>query len=130
MIIDKNNIQTIKFDDTKGLVPAVIQDVDTKNILMLGYMNIESLQRTFRDKKVWFYSRSRKQLWMKGETSGNILKLVSISADCDKDTLLVKAQPTGPVCHLGDQTCFENSNEMSFLHTLFLLLQARKQKAP
>ena len=90
----------------KGLIPAIIQDADTGEVLMLGYMNKESLRRTLDSGEAWFYSRSRQELWHKGETSGNRIKVRSIWKDCDSDTLLVKAQPTGPVCHTGNKTCF------------------------
>jgi phosphoribosyl-AMP cyclohydrolase len=95
----------LKFDQ-KGLIPAVIQDVDTDEVLMLGYMNEESLRRTLETGQVWFYSRSRQELWHKGATSGNTLNLRGIWKDCDEDTLLVKVKPAGPVCHTGERTCF------------------------
>ena len=95
----------LKFDD-KGLIPAVIQDAATGEVLMLGYMNEESLRLTMQSKEAWFYSRSRQKLWHKGETSGNKIKVDSVWLDCDNDTILVKARPTGPVCHTGSKTCF------------------------
>ena len=95
----------LKFDQ-KGLIPAIIQDVDTGEVLMLGYMNEESLRRTLETGQVWFYSRSRQELWHKGATSGNLLNLRAIRKDCDEDTLLVKVKPAGPVCHTGERTCF------------------------
>jgi phosphoribosyl-AMP cyclohydrolase len=95
----------LKFDD-RGLIPAVIQDADTAEVLMVGYMNDESLRRTVETGQVWFYSRSRQELWHKGETSGNYLNLKEIWKDCDEDTLLVKVKPVGPVCHTGNRTCF------------------------
>ena len=95
----------MKFDD-KGLIPAIVQDARNDEVLMLGYMNKESLRRTLASGDVWFYSRSRQELWHKGETSGNFLRLESITKDCDSDALLVKADPTGPVCHTGNRTCF------------------------
>jgi phosphoribosyl-AMP cyclohydrolase len=95
----------LKFDD-KGLIPAIVQDARTGEVLMLGYMNKESLKRTLGTHDVWFYSRSRQELWHKGETSGHFLRLESITRDCDSDTLLIKAEPTGPVCHTGNWTCF------------------------
>ncbi len=98
-------MSNIKFDD-KGLVPAVIQDTDTGEVLMVGYMNKESLKRTLSSGEVWFYSRSRQELWHKGETSGNRLRVREVWKDCDSDTILVKAKPTGPVCHTGNKTCF------------------------
>jgi len=95
----------LKFDD-KGLIPAIIQDAESGEVLMLGYMNKESLKLTLSSGDVWFYSRSRQELWHKGETSGNFLRMKSISKDCDSDALLIKAEPTGPVCHTGNRSCF------------------------
>jgi len=95
----------LKFND-KGLIPAIVQDSRNGEVLMLGYMNRESLKRTIDSGDVWFYSRSRQELWHKGETSGNSLRLKSIMKDCDSDALLIKAEPTGPVCHTGKRTCF------------------------
>ena len=95
----------LKFDE-KGLIPAIIQDNENGEVLMLGYMNEESLRRTLDSKQVWFYSRSRQELWHKGATSGNFLNLCSLWQDCDKDTLLVKVNPVGPVCHTGNRSCF------------------------
>ncbi len=95
----------LKFDQ-KGLIPAVIQDVDSSEVLMVGYMNEESLRRTLETGQVWFYSRSRQELWHKGATSGNLLNLREIWKDCDEDTLLVKVKPVGPVCHTGERSCF------------------------
>jgi len=92
--------------DTQGLVPAIIQDANTKEVLMLGYMNPESLKQTLETGKVVFFSRSRQKYWMKGETSGNFLNVESIYKDCDNDTILVLADPVGPVCHLNTRTCF------------------------
>ncbi len=98
-------LENLKFNE-KGLIPAVIQDDDTGEVLMLGYMNQESLRRTLNTGEVWFYSRSRQELWHKGATSGNRIMVRSVWIDCDKDTILVKAHPTGPVCHTGNKTCF------------------------
>ncbi|GAI77326.1 unnamed protein product, partial [marine sediment metagenome] len=95
----------LKFDE-KGLIPAIAQDADTGEVLMLGYMNEEALRRTLASGEVWFYSRSRKELWHKGETSGNRLIVRELWQDCDSDTILVKAKPLGPVCHTGNKTCF------------------------
>jgi phosphoribosyl-AMP cyclohydrolase len=95
----------LNFNDN-GLIPAIIQDIDTGEVLMLGYMNEESLRRTLTHGEVWFYSRSRQELWHKGETSGNIIKVVEIRKDCENNSLLVKARPTGPVCHTGNRNCF------------------------
>ena len=101
----------IDFEKSGGLVPAIIQDAETKNVLMLGYMNQEAYQKTLDTKKVTFWSRSRSCLWTKGETSGNFLDLVSIKVDCDNDTLLVKAHPHGPTCHTGTDTCWGEENK-------------------
>jgi phosphoribosyl-ATP pyrophosphohydrolase/phosphoribosyl-AMP cyclohydrolase len=98
-------MSNIKFDE-KGLIPAVIQDADTGEVLMLGYMNEESLRRTMKSREVWFYSRSRQELWHKGETSGNIIKVQNIKYSCENNSLLVTVHPTGPVCHTGNKTCF------------------------
>jgi phosphoribosyl-ATP pyrophosphohydrolase/phosphoribosyl-AMP cyclohydrolase len=95
----------LKFDD-KGLIPAIVQDARNGEVLMLGYMSKESLRRTLASGDVWFYSRSRQELWHKGETSGNSLRLKSIMKDCDSDTLLIRAEPAGPACHTGNPTCF------------------------
>jgi len=95
----------IKFDQ-RGLVPAVVQDADNGDVLMVGYMNEESLKLTLTSGDVWFYSRSRQELWHKGETSGNFIRTVEVWKDCDNDTILVKAKPVGPVCHTGSRTCF------------------------
>ncbi len=94
-----------KFDD-KGLLPAIIQDFATGDILMLGYMNQEAIDKTLAGDTVWFYSRSRQEMWHKGDTSGNFLKVRSVDLDCDNDTLLVKVDPVGPVCHTGTRSCF------------------------
>lgn len=99
------NIDQLSFDD-QGLIPAVIQDVQSKAVLMLAYMNREAVQKTLETKETWFWSRSRQQLWHKGETSGNVQKVVDMRSDCDRDTLLVLVQPQGPACHRGTYTCF------------------------
>ena len=110
------------------LIPAIIQDNLTKKVLMLGYMNHDSLDRTIKTKKVTFFSRSRNSIWVKGETSGNFLNLVDISLDCDKDTLLIKVSPEGPVCHEGSDTCWSEDNESSygFLSILENIIDDRK----
>ncbi len=104
--------------DIQGLIPAIIQDVKDDEILMLGYMNKESLRSTLSSGDVWFYSRSRQELWHKGATSGNFLRVHSIYKDCDNDTLLIKVNPIGPVCHLETRTCFlKNENDYRLLET-------------
>jgi phosphoribosyl-AMP cyclohydrolase len=95
----------LNFND-KGLIPAVVQDADTGDVLMLGYMNQEALDKTMSGEDVWFYSRSRQEMWHKGATSGNYLKVLSIWKDCENNSLLVKAHPLGPTCHTGNKTCF------------------------
>lgn len=97
--------------DSNGLIPAVIQDVATKDVLMVAWMNVESLQRTLASGETWFWSRSRQELWHKGETTGNIQKVVEIRYDCDGDTLLVLVEPAGPACHTGEQSCFYRTLE-------------------
>ncbi|KGR75813.1 bifunctional phosphoribosyl-AMP cyclohydrolase/phosphoribosyl-ATP diphosphatase HisIE [Ureibacillus sinduriensis] len=101
-------IEGLKFDD-KGLITVVVQDAQTKDVLTVAYMNEESLQKTIDTGETWFYSRSRQELWHKGETSGNVQKVVSIKADCDKDALVVEVLPAGPACHNGTSTCFTNT---------------------
>ena len=95
----------LKFDD-RGLIPVIVQDVDSGEVVMLGYANKEALQLTLDSGEVWFYSRSRQELWHKGATSGSILKVQSMAKDCDSDAILTRAKPAGPVCHTGNQSCF------------------------
>lgn len=104
----------IKFDSNTGLVPAIIQDAQTKNVLMLGYMNQEAFDTTVATNKVTFYSRSKQRLWTKGEESGNFLELVSIKNDCDEDSLLIQAIPHGPTCHKGTDTCWKEDNVQKY----------------
>ena len=117
------NIDFAKYSD--GLVPAIIQDDSTGKVLMLGFMNEEALQKTKATGQVTFYSRSKQRLWTKGEESGNFLNLKEISADCDNDTLLIKANPVGPVCHTGADTCFNETNSRDFLQTLSGIIKQR-----
>ncbi len=125
------NLDNIKFD-TNGLVPAIVQDYYTKQVLMLAYMNKESLEITLNEKRTCFYSRSRKQLWRKGESSGNTQHVVSLSADCDGDTLLVQVVKNGPACHTGEESCFFDSIYQSDSHAavtlqaLYTLIKERK----
>ena len=117
--------------DSAGLVPAIIQDSRTLKVLMLGYMNEEAFDKTVSSGLVTFYSRDRGCIWTKGETSGNYLHLVSMSADCDNDTLLVKAVPDGPVCHLGTQTCWKDTPESEgFIRELEGVIQTRHKEMP
>ncbi|MCL0044499.1 bifunctional phosphoribosyl-AMP cyclohydrolase/phosphoribosyl-ATP diphosphatase HisIE [Dehalococcoidia bacterium] len=123
--------------DNQGLIPAIVQDMNTKEVLMLGYVNPESLNRTIESGHVWFYSRSRQELWHKGETSGSYLNLKAAWVDCDGDTILLQVNPDGPVCHTGNTTCFftqlENNpryqaakNGAVILDKLFAVIQNRK----
>jgi len=118
----------LKVDD-KGLIPAIIQDANTKKVLMLGYMNSEALEQTLQTKKVTFYSRSKQRLWVKGEESGNFLKLINVKNDCDNDTLLIQVEPEGPTCHKGTDTCWaeKNSNSLAFLEKLEGIIKQRKE---
>ena len=123
----------IDFEKMGGLVPAIIQDATTKNVLMLGFMNEEAYNKTLETKKVTFYSRTRKCLWTKGETSGNFLNLVSIANDCDNDTLLIKVNPVGPVCHKGTDTCWgedNDANPLLFLSFLQDFIDKRHEEMP
>ncbi len=120
----------IDFEKANGLVPAVIQDAKTKKVLMLGYMNDEAYNKTLESGLVTFYSRSRKRLWTKGETSANFLELVEIKLDCDQDSLLVLVNPTGPVCHTGSDTCWDEKNRLGFLDELESIIAQRKKMLP
>ena len=123
----------INFEKTNGLVPAIIQDAVTKNVLMLGYMNEEAYKKTIETGKVTFFSRSRNCLWTKGETSGNFLNLVSIKNDCDNDTLLIQVNPVGPTCHTGTDTCWGDKNETNpllFLSSLQNFIEKRHEEMP
>ena len=123
----------IDFEKQGGLVPAIIQDSITNNVLMLGYMNQEAYEQTIKNGKVTFWSRSRQCLWTKGETSGNFLNLVSIKSDCDNDTLLVRVNPVGPACHLGTDTCWGEKNEANpllFLTELQDFINKRHEEMP
>ena len=108
-----------------GLVPAIIQDVETKNVLMLGYMNKEALDLTLESKKVHFFSRSKNRIWMKGEESGNFLNLISLKPDCDNDSILIKVKPMGPTCHKGDDTCWGEKNELNYIDYIQDLIDDR-----
>lgn len=124
------NIDNLKYDE-KGLIPAVIQDYNNNEILMVGYMNRESLEISIVEKQTCFYSRSRNELWRKGETSGNTQEIISINSDCDNDTLLIKVLPNGPACHTNSQSCFFNSiygetEETFSIDSLYSMLLDRK----
>ena len=120
---------TIDFAKGDGLVPAIIQDATTNKVLMLGYMNEAALKKTQQEERVTFFSRSKQRLWTKGETSGNFLKVLSITKDCDDDTLLIKVHPVGPVCHTGTDTCFKETNQSdNFLLHLEQVIQNRRDQ--
>ena len=126
-------MEPLNYDKLGGLVPAVIQDVRTNQVLMVGFMNPEALQKTIAERKVTFWSRTKKRLWQKGETSGNYLEYVSMQTDCDDDSLLIKAIPHGPVCHTNQFTCFgedETSDVSALLGRLEETIHSRKQMMP
>lgn len=122
----------IDFEKMGGLVPAIIQDADTAKVLMLGFMNREAYEKTLETGKVTFFSRTRQRLWTKGEESGNFLHLVSLSVDCDQDTLLIQVHPEGPVCHTGTDTCWGEKNErpVLFLQELQDFIRTRHTEMP
>lgn len=122
----------LDFEKMGGLVPAIIQDNNTGKVLMLGFMNEEALRETKETGMVTFFSRTKNRLWKKGETSGNTLQVVNMTADCDNDTLLIKATPAGPVCHTGSDTCFgeKNIEDVMFLKILQNFIEQRRQEMP
>lgn len=122
----------LDFDKMGGLVPAIVQDANTNKVLMLGFMNQEALDKTQELGKVTFYSRTKQRLWTKGEESGNFLNVVDILADCDKDTLLIKVHPVGPVCHTGSDTCWgeDNKEDIMFLKYLQDFICRRYKEMP
>ena len=117
--------------NTDGLIPAIIQDSETKTVLMLGFMNAEAYQKTVDTKKVTFFSRTKQRLWTKGEESGNFLNLIDIKNDCDNDTLLIQVKPDGPICHKGTDTCWagENKQDYGFISNLENTIQLRRENA-
>jgi phosphoribosyl-ATP pyrophosphohydrolase/phosphoribosyl-AMP cyclohydrolase len=124
------NINFTKYTDE--LVPAIVQDVNTKTVLMLGFMNQAAVDTTITSGKVTFYSRSKNRLWTKGEESGNFLNYISMKEDCDQDSLLIQANPEGPVCHMGTDTCWgeDNNSSMAFLNKLEQIIAERKNADP
>jgi len=128
------NIKKLAWDKMNGLLPAIVQDAFDGRVLMQGYMNRQALEASMESGKVTFWSRSREQLWTKGETSGNTLDLVDISPDCDGDSLLVRAHPEGPTCHLGTDTCYDGNDKtlpvLAFLAALERLISQRDQQRP
>ena len=123
---------SLNFDKMGGILPAIIQDAQTNEVLMLGFMNQEAYEKTMSEGKVTFYSRTKERLWTKGEESGNFMDVVEILEDCDADTLLIRANPQGPACHTGMRTCFGETvqDNLSFLQNLQALLQSRKEELP
>ncbi|MCI5044912.1 MAG: bifunctional phosphoribosyl-AMP cyclohydrolase/phosphoribosyl-ATP diphosphatase HisIE [Aquisalinus sp.] len=123
------DISSLDWQKGNGLLPAVVQDADTMQVLMLGYMSEKALEQTYATGLVTFFSRSRNEIWQKGETSGNTLRVVSVRVDCDNDTLLVQARPAGPVCHLGTPSCFDDGQApgIGFLAHLEQVVSARRQ---
>lgn len=129
------DINTLDFEKGNGLIPAIIQDADNFQVLMLGYMNKKALQKTLGEKRVTFFSRSKQRLWTKGETSGNYLDVVDLQPDCDDDTLLILAKPHGPTCHTGRQSCFYQNDfkpktDLTFLSDLEDIIISRKEQMP
>ena len=120
------DITKLDFAKSNGLIPCIVQDVSTQTVLMLGYMNKEALEKTLREKRLTFFSRTKNRLCTKGETSGNYLNFVDCLMDCDQDTLLFKVSPVGPACHTGADTCFNEKNESSSLDFLEAIIQERK----
>ncbi|HVF24026.1 MAG TPA: bifunctional phosphoribosyl-AMP cyclohydrolase/phosphoribosyl-ATP diphosphatase HisIE [Pyrinomonadaceae bacterium] len=125
------NLDEVKFDE-RGLVPAIVQNAKTREVLTLAYMNEESLARTIETNETWFWSRSRNELWHKGETSGNTQHVVSLALDCDRDAILVLVEPSGPACHTGAVSCFETPTvqSVSLLTRLYELIQSRERERP
>lgn len=120
----------LDFNKLNGLIPAIIQDYSTKEVLMLGFMDEEAYTKTVAENTVTFYSRSKQRIWTKGETSGNFLKVKSITVDCDHDTLLIMAKPSGPVCHTGSKSCFNLKDELFDLNYLQKVIDRRKVEKP
>jgi phosphoribosyl-ATP pyrophosphohydrolase/phosphoribosyl-AMP cyclohydrolase len=131
----KAQLDKLKFDDN-GLIPAIVQDAETREVLTLAYMNAESLARTLETKETWFWSRSRQELWHKGETSGNTQRVVSLIADCDNDALVVLVDPAGPACHTGSRSCFDDPTVVekhslgNLLEQLYRLVEERERVRP
>ncbi len=134
VINQANLVDRIDWEKVDGLVPAIVQDFQSSQVLMMGYMNPEALQKTLETEQVTFFSRTKERLWTKGESSGNVLQLKNIALDCDNDTLLVLVNPVGPTCHTGTTTCFDADNQeasqLVWLHQLESLLAERKDADP
>ena len=124
-------IESLDFSKGNGLMPVIVQDSETSAVLMLGYMNRESVEKTIQDKKVTFWSRSKERLWQKGESSGNYLHYVSMEKDCDSDSLLIQAIPEGPTCHTGSYSCFNvQPDKLTILRELEILINRRAEELP
>lgn len=132
MTVTTENIAQLAWEKVDELMPCVVQDIESGNVLMLGYMNEDALVKTLKTKQVTFFSRTKQRLWTKGETSGHTLNLVTLSVDCDQDCLLAQVNPHGPTCHLGNETCWNNAQvtSMGFLHQLEKTLASRKSADP
>ncbi|ADN75910.1 phosphoribosyl-AMP cyclohydrolase; phosphoribosyl-ATP pyrophosphatase [Ferrimonas balearica DSM 9799] len=126
----ENTLPTIDWAKMDNLVPAVVQHYLTGRVLMVGYMNEAALAKTLETGQVTFYSRSKQRLWTKGESSGNVLALVTLGTDCDNDAILVQARPKGPTCHLGNDSCFDDSRNQPFLNTLAAIVAERRNATP
>ncbi|NJB87065.1 phosphoribosyl-ATP pyrophosphohydrolase/phosphoribosyl-AMP cyclohydrolase [Lewinella marina] len=126
MQVTPSNLRELDFSKDGGLLPAIVQDSATRVVLMQGYMNAEALAKTLETGQVTFFSRSKQRLWTKGESSGNVLTLVRVDADCDRDSLLIQARPAGPTCHTGADTCWDQPNEGEFLDHLERTIQDRR----
>lgn len=132
------NVADLQFDalkfDERGLIPAIVQDASTREVLTLAYMNRESLERTIETRETWFWSRSRNELWHKGETSGNTQQVVDLVADCDNDAIVVLVTPAGPACHTGARSCFDLPNHVEdlggLLTKLYQLIESRERERP
>lgn len=128
------DVKTLDFAKLNGLIPAIIQDASDRRVLMLGFMDETALRRTLRENKVTFWSRSRQRYWQKGETSGNFLRVVSVATDCDRDSVLITVQTSGPVCHTGADSCFApvafTAESAAFLDQLYQIILDRKEKLP
>jgi phosphoribosyl-AMP cyclohydrolase / phosphoribosyl-ATP pyrophosphohydrolase len=127
------NFDEIRFDE-RGLIPAIVQDATTRDVLTLAYMNRESLARTLETKQTWFWSRSRNELWHKGETSGNTQEVIQVALDCDADAIVVLVKPAGPACHTGAVSCFDTGRQQHalgpLLDQLYELIQSRERERP
>jgi phosphoribosyl-ATP pyrophosphohydrolase/phosphoribosyl-AMP cyclohydrolase len=130
MKLTSGKIKKVRFDTRTGLVPVIVQDLDTHHVLMLGYMNEAALKATLEGEKVTFYSRSKNRLWTKGETSGNYIAVDQVLLDCDGDALLVTGRPTGPICHTGEDTCFGDRKSSRFLGVLERIIERQKKASP